>query len=193
MTMPWQLARAKRPKRSEPRPLAECLPHINVNDLDVPRDYKTYIANLSLRYGFVSSMKINWNMVQFFHSNRAQTFKLKRIATGHGGIYKPRHAFICECGRPVIKLYFRHANLACRRCCNATYASRTLGKRSRPVLQDIRLRTFLQLKTYMSKRNRQRLQAHLSRKPLELTSKRINNKAKLPQSNYSTRGAMHWC
>src|SRR5262245_15548169 len=191
--MPPQLARAKRPKRSEPRPLAEYLPQINVNDLDVPRDHKTYIANLSLRYGFISGMKINWNMVQFFHNNRAQTFRLKRIATGLGGIYKPRHAFICECGRPVIKLYFRHANLACRRCCNATYASRALGKRTRPALQDIRLRRFLEFKTYMSKRNRQRLQAHLFNKPLELASKRINNKAKLPQSNYSTRGAMHRC
>src|SRR5215510_3010245 len=114
MAMPWQLARAKRPKRIEPRPLAECLPQVNVNDLDVPRDHKTYIANISLRYPHLTGMKINWNMVQFFHSNRAQTFRLKRIATGYGGIYKPRYAFICECGRPTIKLYFRHTNLACR-------------------------------------------------------------------------------
>jgi len=35
--MPKQLLLAKRPKRSEPRPLAECLPRININDLKIPK------------------------------------------------------------------------------------------------------------------------------------------------------------
>src|SRR5262249_6924170 len=111
----------------------------------------------------------------------------------YGGIYKPRHAFICECGRPVIKLYFRHANLACRHCCNATYASRTLDRHTRPILQAIRLNRFSQLKPGMWKHTKQRLQARTPRttKPLQLT-KRINDKVKLPQSNYCTRGVAHW-
>jgi len=196
MAMPRQLARglwAKRQsRRREQRPLAECLPHINVNNLRIPRDYKTYTAPLiSLRYPQISGIRLSAYFVEFHHSGRIQTFRLKWIKTGFG---YPRPAFMCNCGRPVITLYFRYANLACRRCCNATYASRTLDERTRPILQAIRLRTFLQLKSGMSKRNRQRLEARLSRttKPLELASKRIDDRTKLPQSNYSTRGAMHW-
>src|SRR5262249_35525487 len=118
MAMPPQLRNAKRPKRSEPRPLAETLPHINVNDLDVPRNHRTYTSNISLRYPHLTGMKINWSMVQFFHSD-------------------PRPAFICECGRPVIKIYFKHQNLACRRCCNVVYGSQTRNKHSRPILKAI--------------------------------------------------------
>jgi len=195
MPMPWQLARglwAKRQsRRTEQRPLAETLPQINVNDLDVPRDHKTYIANIPLRYPHLTGMKINWSMVHFFHSDRVQTFRFKWIKTGLG---YPRPAFLCECGRPTIKLYFRHQNLACRRCCNATYASRTLGKRTRPILQALRLETFLKLKSYMSQRNRRRLKARIPKTHNKrLDSKRLgHHMIELPQSNYGTRGAMHW-
>jgi len=174
MPMPWQLARGLRAKRqfrsTEQRPLAETLPHVNVNDLQVPRDYKTYVApSISFRYPHLTGIKINWSMVQFFHSDRAQTFKFKWIRTNFG---YPRPAFLCECGRPTIKLYFRHQNLACRRCCNATYASRTLGKRTRPILQALRLETFLKLKSYMSQRNRRRLKARIP----ETHNKRLDSK-----------------
>ena len=41
---------------TEQRPLAECLPHINANDLQIPRDYKTYTAPwISLRFPFISA------------------------------------------------------------------------------------------------------------------------------------------
>jgi hypothetical protein len=192
MSMPWQLRNAKRPKRSEPRPLAETLPQVNVDHLDVPRDHKTYIApDISFRYPHINSMKINYFMVQFSHSDRVQTFRFKWIKTGFG---YPRPAFICECGRPVIKLYFHYANLACRRCCNATYASRTLDKRTRPILQALRLEAFLKLKSYMSQRNRRRLKARIPKTHSKrLNSKRLSHHTiQLPQSNYSTRGAMHW-
>src|SRR5262249_18781226 len=158
MAMPPQLRNAKRPKRFEPRPLAETLPHINVNDLGVPRDYRTYTSNISLRYPHLTGMKINWSMVQFFHSDRVQTFRFKWIKTHYG---RPRAAFICECGRPTIKLYFRHQNLGCRTCCNVVYGSQTRNKRGRSILKAIRLRNFLELKSGVSKRNRQRLKARI--------------------------------
>jgi hypothetical protein len=48
MTMPWQLKvglySKRKYDRTEQRPIAETLPHINVNDLNIPRDYKTYVA-----------------------------------------------------------------------------------------------------------------------------------------------------
>jgi hypothetical protein len=41
--MPWQLREGlrRRPKGSPPRPLAELLPSINVNDLKIRPDHKT--------------------------------------------------------------------------------------------------------------------------------------------------------
>ena len=196
MPMPWQLARGlwarRQSRRRESRPIAECLPSINVNDLQVPRDYETYVApNISFRYPHISSMRIAWNMVEFAHSDRVQAFRFKWIKTGFG---YPRPAFICECGRPVLKIYFKHQNLACRRCCNATYASRTLGKRTRPILQALRLETFLKLKSNMSGRNRRRLKARIPETHNKrLDSKRLaHHRIQLPQSNYRTRGATHW-
>jgi hypothetical protein len=147
--IPLQLARAKRPKRSEPRPLAECLPSINVNDLQIPSpyDYKTYILpNISLRYPQLASVRLSFHAVEFQHPSLhrgeigpVQTFRLKHIKTGFG----IRHAFICACQRPVIKLYYLHRKLACRRCHDATYASRTCSKRQRAVLQVSRIQSFL--------------------------------------------------
>jgi hypothetical protein len=137
--MPKQLATAKRPRRSEPRPLAECLPRINVNDLQIPRDYKTYIApDISFRYPEISNMRISAYQVEFAHNHRIQTFKLKWIRTGAG---VPRPAFICDqCARPVISLYFRSQNLGCRRCVGAIYASQVCGKHGRKALQSHRVR-----------------------------------------------------
>jgi hypothetical protein len=102
---------------------------------------------------------------------------------------------VCQCGRSVSKLYFKGGHLACRRCHGALYASQVCDKRSRPILQAKRLRTFLELKSYMSKSNRQRLKSRLATAPKQahLKTKRLANEAiQLPQGNYRTRGAMHW-
>jgi hypothetical protein len=195
MSMPWQLKvglyNKRKYRRHEPRLIAECLPSINVNDLDIPRNYQTYIApDISLRFPHISNMRIAWNMVQFAHSDRVQTFNFKWIKTGFG---YPRPAFICECGRPTIKLYFHRLNLACRQCCNVVYACQTRNKRSRPILKAIRLRNFLEFKSGMSKRNRQRLKARITSATQELKGKRLaHHRIPIPFSNYGTRGAMHW-
>src|SRR5262245_8766926 len=194
--MPPQLARAKRPKRSEPRPLVETLPTINVNDLPIPRDYQTYIApNIFFRYPHISGMRISHFMVEFAHSNRVQTFGFKAIKTGFGGNHSPRYAFICECGHRTTKLYFRHQNLGCRVCLDLTYASRALDKRTRPALKAIRLHKFLEFKTGMHKHNKQRLHARIRSlpRPSHIEGKRLNHhKTQLPLTNYNTRGAAHW-
>jgi len=190
--MPPQLARAKRPKRSEPRPLVETLPTINVNDLPIPRDYNTYVAdNISFRYPHINRMKINRFVVSFFHSDRVQIFRFKWIKTGLGS---PRAVFICECGRPVISLYFRCTNLACRRCTNAIYASQVCPRDKRPCLQAQRMHMFLKLKTGMWKSTRQRLKTRITATARqELKSKRLaHHSIQIPSSNYCTRGAMHW-
>ena len=129
MVMPPQLKRGLLAKRysqcRDPRPIAEELSQININDLNIPRDHKTYTApNISLRYSQLSNMRLTCNMVEFTHTGRTQTFGLKPIRTGFG---YSRFAFICECQRPVIKLYWSHANLSCRWCHKLTYLSRTLA------------------------------------------------------------------
>src|SRR5262245_60533017 len=122
MAMPKQLLLAKRPKRSEPRALAECLPRININDLKIPKSLNAVITVpfISLRYPLMSAARLSVRMVEFAHSGRIQSFRLKWIGTGYG---LPRFAFVCDCGRPVISLYLHHGNLSCCRCCNAIYAS----------------------------------------------------------------------
>ena len=169
----------RRSRRTASRPIAENLPSINVNDLKIPRDYKTYtLPNIGLRYPQLASMRLTYHSVEVTHSTgRTQHFKLKPIKTGFGW---PRYAFVCNCGRPVIQLYFRYANLACRRCCNAVHASQTLNKQTRPVLKAHRLEAFLALKTNMLSRTRQRLRA------------RLGEKALMPQGNYNTGTARHW-
>ena len=113
MSMPWQLREGfRRRQKGSPssRPIAEQLLSINVNDLAIPSpyDYKTYILPyISLRCPQLASARICFHFVEFRHpplhrgqEGPTQTFQFKHIRTGFG----IRHAFICGCQRPVIKL-----------------------------------------------------------------------------------------
>jgi AAA domain len=115
-------------------------------------------------------------------------------AYGYGGHFRQRPLLVCQCGRSVRRLYFRLGHLACRRCLNATYASRQLSKNNRPILQAKRLQRLLELKKVMWGSNRRRLQSRIATDPKrELKSKRLaHHSIQLPQGNHGTRGAMHW-
>jgi hypothetical protein len=187
MAMPIQLARAKRPKRSEPRPLAECLPRINVNDLQIPRDNRTY-SGFDFRYPEIC-LRVSAYWVEFHHNNRVQTFRLKWIKTGFG---YPRAAFICDqCGRPVISIYLRHTNLACRRCTNAIYASQTLNQYQRPALTTHRIKQYLTFRPSLIAKTKQRLLARCTSTSTTLP-KRLTDKALLPHSNYQVQALPLW-
>jgi hypothetical protein len=203
MPMPPQLARAKRPKRSSPRPIVEQLSRIDIADLCrwnvFPNQcdwHKAHLLELPFRYPFAKNLVISLQTIEINHlSGYTQIIPLRWIRTGFGGNSRPRPLFICsKCGRSITKLYYQVGSLKCRRCADATYASRTLDKRTRPILQAQRLQAFLKLKSYMSQRNRKRLKARLATAPKqELKSKRLaHHSIQLPQSNYRTRGAMHW-
>jgi hypothetical protein len=203
MPMPPQLARAKRPKRSSPRPIVEQLPRIDIIDLCrwrvFPSQYdwnKAHLLELPFRYSFVKSLVISLQDIEANHlSGYNQIIPLRWIRTGFGGNYRPRPLFVCNCGRGVRRVYFKGGHLACRRCTNAVYASQLCsGRATRSALQAKRLQTFLSLKSYMRKSNRQRLKARLVTAPeQDFTSKRLaHHSIPLPQSNYRTRGAMHW-
>jgi hypothetical protein len=114
-----------------------------------------------LRYPFISNARLSAYVVEFAHTRgRIQSFKLKAIKTGFG----IRFAFICNCGKPVISLYYRYGNLSCRHCCNVVYASQTCSKRQRSALQAIRIEHFLNNKRGLFRHTRERLKKRLGEK-----------------------------
>jgi len=202
--MPPQLARAKRPKRSEPRPLVEQLPRIDIDDLCrwnvFPDQYswdKVHYLEAPFRFPFIKSLVITLQYIEAnHHSGYNQIIPVHWIKTGYGGRIRPRPMFTCtNCGRARRRLYFKGEHLACRRCTNAVYASQVCsGRATRSALQAKRIQAFLSLKSYMGRSNRQRLKARLVTAPRQdFISKRLAHYSiPLPQSNYRTRGAMHW-
>jgi hypothetical protein len=200
MAAPWQLQLAKRrPKRFGPRPIVETLKRIDIAELCrfhvFPAQWhESHYLELPFKYPFARNLVISLENIEVNHlSGYIQSIPLHWVRTGFGGNSRRRPLLVCQCGRSVTKLYFNGGHLACRRCHNAVYASQVCGKHSRPILQAKRLRTFLELKSYMSKRNRERLKARLTPEQGRLTTKRLANDAiQRPQGNYRTRGAMHW-
>jgi hypothetical protein len=175
MAMPWQLREGLRrhPKGSRPpRPIVEQLPAISVNELPIPShcDTKTYILrDISLRYPQIAAARLSCEAVEFRHVSLhrstigpIQTFGIKRIRTGFGS--RGRCALVCDCGRPVIKLYIRNQWMACRRCCNAIHASQAVNQQQRPVLQASRIASFLDSKSKLYHRTRERLRKRLGDK-----------------------------
>jgi hypothetical protein len=182
--VPLQLLNAKR--RNYKRPIAEQLPSVSVNDLPIPapNDFKNYsLPNVSLRYPFLSGVKLSVCVVEFqlpsLHRGQigpAQSFRLKPIRTGFG----IRHAFVCACSRPVIKLYYLHRKLACRRCQDSIYASQALDQRSRPILQASRIESFLDNKSGLYQRTRERLK------------KKFGEKVMMAQGSMGTKARSLW-
>ena len=202
MGMPLQLATAKRPKRSEPRPLVELLPRIDIADLCrwkvFPSQYdwnKAHLLEAPFRYPFIKSLIITLQTIEAtHHSGYIQPIPLRWCRTGFGGHIRPRPLFVCQCGRSVTRVYFNYGSLKCRACAGATYASRQCSKHLRPILQAKRLRFFLEHKPSMSKRNRRRIASRITvAAEQEFTSKRLKHHSiQLPQRNYGTCGAMDW-
>ena len=201
MAAPWQLRNAKRrPKKYGPRPIIEQLERIDIADLCrlnvFPRNWHTSnYLEMPFRYPFLRNLVISLETIEANHfSGYIQSILLRWVRTGFGGSVRRRPLFICQCGKSVRRVYFNHGFLACRRCHDATYASRVCSKRQRPILKAIRLKAFLSLKSYMSQSNRNRLKARIPTAQVqELKSKRLAHHAiQHPQHNYGTRGAMHW-
>src|SRR5262245_11376118 len=110
MGMPPQLATAKRPKRSEPRPLVEQLPRLDVGDLTrlkvFPNDWHTRRSyEVGFRYPFLKTLTVSLAFIEAnHHSGYTQRIALKWIRTGFGGNWKPRPLLICRCGRATRKV-----------------------------------------------------------------------------------------
>jgi hypothetical protein len=142
---------------------------------------KTYILrDFSLRFPQLAAAKVARDIVEFHHTSLhrntigpIQTVGIKRIKTGFGS--HGRCAFICDCGRPVIKLYYRGRQLACKRCCNAIHASQAVNQHQRPVL----IESFLN-KPKLYTRTRERLR------------KRFGDKVMMAQGQLGTWARPLW-
>jgi hypothetical protein len=151
--MPPQLRRGLKNRRrnSEPKPIVEQLPRIDIADLcrfqvfpSQHEWHKDHYLEMRFRYPFVKSLVISLQNIEFnHHSGYNQVIPLSWIRTGFGGARSPRPLFVCRCGRSVVRLYFQYGSLKCRKCANAVHASQVLGKRTRPILQAIRLHKVL--------------------------------------------------
>jgi hypothetical protein len=106
---------------------------------------KTYIFKTQIKWPFVASIKLAWDFIEFHlpplhrgQNGPVQSFRIKPIKAGFG----TRHAFVCNCGEGVIKLYHHNRRIACRHCHRGRYASRAISRTSRPALQAARLEDF---------------------------------------------------
>jgi hypothetical protein len=186
--MPKQLAEGlkRRVKGAPPRPIVENLDSIAVHKLPIPSlyDEKTYIIpHVSLTFPWLSACKVSRDKVEFhlpsLHRGQlgpTQEFRIKHIKTGFG----IRHAFICGCRRPVLKLYVLNRYIACRYCHRALYASQTIDQRARPILKATRIQAFLDTKQRLFHHTRERLR------------KKLGEKAMCPQGKLGTRASSLW-
>lgn len=189
--MPWQLREGlkRRVKGAPPKPLIENLECVSVNNLQIPSPSspkRFILQGVNFKWPFLSAIKVARDAVEFYlrplpraQLGPVQQFRVKPIRTGIGnqsngtGI---RYAFICDCGRAVIKLYHLHRRLACKNCHGAIMASQALSRTTRPALQVMRLESFL-------------AKPRLSRKTREHLTKRLGQKLTMAQGKYSTQAS----
>ena len=142
--MPPQLARAKRPKRSEPRAIIERTPHINISDLIRQRVfpdnyYDEHILEMPFKYPWAKSLVISRRNIVFAH--RIEYNQRVGIHWAKTGFGKPRPLFICsQCCRGAQRLFFKYGSLACQECHKLSYASRQRDYNGRKRLQAAKLR-----------------------------------------------------
>jgi hypothetical protein len=144
--MPWQLARARRPKRRD-RPLIDSLPFVDIRTLGrkklFPPDYDgtNVMPNIGLVYPGISSLKLTRGAITAtFYGGNQQIIPIRWYRPGPGGL---RPIGQCGCKRTAFRFYRINAKLVCRRCCGGIYASQTRNADTRPLLQAERIRRFI--------------------------------------------------
>jgi hypothetical protein len=150
MAMPPQLARARRPKRYQPRALFETLPALDARMLARRRLFPGNsfdwhrLDNFGLIVPQIRSLRLCRRTVEIVHlSGYQQTIAIhwQRIS---GATHSQRPVFICtNCKHRAFKLYSVASNFVCRKCTPAIYSSQVCDRQSRPALQHQRLKQFL--------------------------------------------------
>jgi hypothetical protein len=214
MGMPAHLQRAnRRPKRNEPRPLIDTLSFLDIRHLSrkkvFPPDY--HGTNVLPDIGFIcpgiASLKVTRaKLTANLYGGVQQVIPLRWYQPGFGGLNAIAQ---CRCGKWAYRLYRIHGALVCYRCTHGTYASQTLDRHTRPILQALRMRAFIypvadlskpfprKPKTTMLHRTHKRLEGRcmaIERKigrSRRRINKRISQQALKPRNSYSTRVRSH--
>src|SRR5262245_59969296 len=147
MGMPPQLARARRPRRREPRPLIDSLPFLDIRTLGrkrlFPSDYygTNVLPNIGFVYPGISSLKLTRAAITAsFYGGNQQTIQIRWYSAGLGGL---RPVGQCGCKKSAFRFYRIGARLCCKRCCGGMYASQTRNAVTRSLLQAERIRRFI--------------------------------------------------
>ena len=144
MSMPWQLANAKRRhnRHSEPRPTIELMPAISIHDLRqvIPRYHGQVIEpDVSFKYPELAYLRLSASCLEIMGRNgHIQRFRIEWIPTHFG---KHRAILVCSnCAGGAIRLYGHYGNYACRFCHRAQYLSQKQHSIARKRLQASKLR-----------------------------------------------------
>jgi hypothetical protein len=144
MAMPTQLARAnrRRPKHSEPRPVIELMPSINIHDLRhaIPRYHgQVHEFDVSLKYPDLAYLRLSASTLEIMGRNGyVQRFPIAWIPTYFG---KHRALLVCStCRGGAIRLFGKYGSYACRHCQRARYLSQRESSQGRKRLAACKLR-----------------------------------------------------
>jgi hypothetical protein len=174
-----------RAKGAPTRPIIEKLDGIAAHELpisSISRGKTATLPNISLRHPWLAAVRFAHDAVEFhlpsLHRSTTgpvQQFGIKAQKVGFG----TRYFFICDCGKPVWRLYHLHRRIACRVCHGATYASHNATKKQRVILQLTRIQSFLD-NAKLTKRSRDKLIA------------KYGHKALMAQCKYGTQAKGPW-
>src|SRR5262249_24033429 len=145
--MPPQLARAYKPRKSS-RPIAEKLPRINISDIKIPTDSRSYtLPNIAFKYPFLAAARLTRDAIEFHFPSlhrsqlgRTQTFQIYPVRVGYG----IRYYFRCDCRRGAMKLYLCNAYLACKHSHHVRMACQAATPRPRPILLAAKLQSIIE-------------------------------------------------
>jgi hypothetical protein len=130
------------PPNSEPRPIVELMPAININELRhvIPR-YQGQVnePDVSLKYPDLVYLRLSASTLEIMGRNGyVQRFGIAWIPTYFG---KHRAIFVCStCRGGTIRLFGRYGSYACRHCHRALYASQKHNQDGRKRLAACKLR-----------------------------------------------------
>jgi hypothetical protein len=144
MSQPWQLARARKVRRSD-RPTVELLPFIRLDDLRPIARNNPHLRECvapGWKYPHVARLRFSALAIEITTQNgNTESFRLHWISTGQGT--QPRAAITCHCGRRTERLFYFRGKHACLHCHRALYKSQRLDQHGRKLFKASKMRLAL--------------------------------------------------
>jgi hypothetical protein len=138
---PPQLAKAYKARKSK-HAIVETLNFLDIIALNragafADRYTRYRFPNIGLSCPAIADLVTSYSQIEITLRSHKQTIPVKWKRSGFLG-YLPHLG--CACGRSCRRLFEGYGGFACRRCCNAVYASQLRCKTSRSALQACKLR-----------------------------------------------------